>query len=75
MARTMIDLDEEALVAAQRRLGTATKVQTVNEALRRVAAAPDQGATARAVVALLASSDIGNAEVMEKAWRSTPELG
>lgn len=38
MSRTMIDLDDEAVAAAQRVLGTTTKRDTVNSALRRVAA-------------------------------------
>ncbi|MPZ27086.1 MAG: DUF2191 domain-containing protein [Micromonosporaceae bacterium] len=38
MSRTMIDLDDEAVAAAQRVLRTRTKRETVNAALRRVAA-------------------------------------
>lgn len=38
MAKTLIDLDDVALAAAQKALGTTTKVATVNEALRRAAA-------------------------------------
>lgn len=37
MAKTLVDLDEEALAAAMTALGTTTKVATVNEALRRAA--------------------------------------
>jgi Arc/MetJ family transcription regulator len=37
MARTVIDIDEAALKYAMQELGTTTKVDTVNEALRRVA--------------------------------------
>ncbi len=37
MARTLIDLDDEALKAAMAALGTTTKVATVNAALRRIA--------------------------------------
>lgn len=37
MAKTPIDIDEEALIAAQRELGTTTKKDTVNQALRLVA--------------------------------------
>ena len=39
MAKRLIDIDEEALAAAQAALGTATMKDTVNEALRR--AGPD----------------------------------
>lgn len=36
MARTVIDIDDKALVKAQKELGTKTKVETVNAALRLV---------------------------------------
>ena len=36
MSRTVIDLDDEALAAAARELGTATKRDTVNTALREI---------------------------------------
>ncbi|GGW47226.1 type II toxin-antitoxin system VapB family antitoxin [Streptomyces galilaeus] len=38
MSRTVIDLDDEALEAAAAELGTTTKRDTVNAALREVAA-------------------------------------
>lgn len=38
MARTMIDIDEEALAEAARVLGTTTKKDTVNTALREAVA-------------------------------------
>lgn len=38
MTRTLIDVDDEALAAAARALGTATKKDTINSALREVAA-------------------------------------
>lgn len=42
MARTLLDLDDEALACAAALLGTTTKVETVNRALRLVAgSAPD----------------------------------
>lgn len=72
MSRSMSRLDDEALAAAQKRLGTSTKVQTVNEALRRVATPQTQEATARAMIALLGSSEIDDRRVMEGAWRKIP---
>ncbi len=39
MAKTMVDLDEEALREAQTVLGTATKKDTINRALGEVVAA------------------------------------
>lgn len=38
MSRTVIDLDEDALEAAAQELGTSTKRDTVNTALREVVA-------------------------------------
>ncbi|MEU6200298.1 type II toxin-antitoxin system VapB family antitoxin [Streptomyces sp. NPDC047061] len=38
MSRTVIDLDDEALEAAARELGTTTKRDTINTALRKVTA-------------------------------------
>ncbi|NUQ95488.1 MAG: type II toxin-antitoxin system VapB family antitoxin [Streptomyces sp.] len=38
MSRTVIDLDDEALEAAARELGTTTKRDTINSALREVTA-------------------------------------
>jgi Arc/MetJ family transcription regulator len=35
MAKRLVDIDEEALAAAQAELGTTTMKDTVNEALRR----------------------------------------
>jgi Arc/MetJ family transcription regulator len=37
MSKTLIDIDDEALAAAARILGTTTKRDTVNTALRRLA--------------------------------------
>lgn len=36
MAKTLVDVDEEALAAAARALGTSTKRDTINAALREV---------------------------------------
>jgi Arc/MetJ family transcription regulator len=41
MAKHLVDIDENALAAAQAELGTATMKDTVNEALRRAGAARD----------------------------------
>lgn len=38
MAKHLVDIDDEALAAAQAELGTATMKDTVNEALRRTGA-------------------------------------
>jgi Arc/MetJ family transcription regulator len=67
--RTIIDIDDELLDAAQRELGTATKKDTVNEALRYVA---QRRARARAVLDdpfFLGGSDLANPKVMRGARR------
>jgi Arc/MetJ family transcription regulator len=67
--RTIIDIDDALLDAAQSELGTATKKDTVNEALRYVA---ERNARSRAVLDdpfLLGGSDLTDAEVMDGARR------
>jgi Arc/MetJ family transcription regulator len=48
MSRTVIDIDDEMLIRAQRSLGTGTKRDTVNAALE-LAAATDADRRARAL--------------------------
>jgi Arc/MetJ family transcription regulator len=67
--RTIIDVDDALLDAAQAELGTTTKKDTVNEALRYVA---ERKARARAVLDdpfLLGGSDLTDGEVMSGARR------
>lgn len=45
MSRTTIDIDDDQLAAAARELGTSSKVETVNEALRFVAERRRRAAT------------------------------
>jgi Arc/MetJ family transcription regulator len=71
MAKTPIDLDEALLAAAAVELGTETKKDTVNEALRFVA---ERRARGRAAVTgagrgLGWGEDIGDPEVMKGARR------
>ena len=68
--KTMIDLDDEALAAAARELGTTTKKDTVNAALsfvaqrrRRIEQLFDDPE------ALGLGPDIGNQEIMRQARR------
>ena len=68
MAKTLIDIDEEYLEAAQQVLGTATKKDTVNAALREVTAL----AARRSALQRLTSGRLGDLEdegVMRAAWR------
>lgn len=68
MAKTLIDVNEEDLAAAQQALNTETKKDTVNAALRAVAAL----AARRRDLQRLASGglpDLEDAEVMRAAWQ------
>lgn len=68
MAKTLIDIDEADLVAAQEALHTQTKKDTVNAALREVAAL----AARRRDLQRLTSDGLpglGDEEVMRGAWR------
>jgi Arc/MetJ family transcription regulator len=69
VAVTPIDLDEEALAAAMTELGTSTKKDTVNTALREVAA---RNSRQRAFDRLLR---LGDPESGERAWRARKNLG
>jgi Arc/MetJ family transcription regulator len=68
MAKTLIDINEEYLDAAQQALGTATKKDTVNAALREVTAL---AARRRDLERLTSGSleDLENEEVMRAAWQ------
>jgi Arc/MetJ family transcription regulator len=68
MAKTLIEINDEYLAAAQQALGTATKKDTVNTALREVAAL----AARRRDLQRLTSRDLPDLEdedVMRGAWR------
>ncbi len=67
VARTLVDIDDEALAAAAAELGTTTKVETVNRALAEIAARPRRLAFLEAL--RTADDDLGDAEVMRRAWR------
>jgi Arc/MetJ family transcription regulator len=64
MAKRLVDIDEEALAAAQAELGTTTMKDTVNEALRRA------GSTrSRAVAEALDRLSHRQLPPREDAWR------
>jgi len=68
MAKTLIDIDDEYLAAAQQALGTTTKKDTVNAALREVAAL----AARRRDLHRLTSGglpDLEDEDVMRAAWQ------
>jgi Arc/MetJ family transcription regulator len=71
MTKTLIDVDEEYLAAAQRVLHTQTKKDTVNAALREVAAL----AARRRDLQRLTSGglpDLEDEDVMRAAWQRSP---
>jgi Arc/MetJ family transcription regulator len=68
MAKTLIDVDEDYLAAAQEALHTETKKDTVNAALRAVAA---MAARRRDLERLVSGglADLADEEVMRRAWQ------
>jgi Arc/MetJ family transcription regulator len=66
-ARTLVDINEEALAAAAAELGTTTKVDTVNRALAEIAARPRRLAALERL--RTTADDLGDAEIMRGAWR------
>lgn len=68
MSKTLIDVDDDLLARSQQILGTTTKKETVNQALKelvRRAASEDFLAMARAGEL----RDVADPEVMAQAWR------
>ena len=68
MTKTLVEIDDEYLAAAQQALGTATKKDTVNAALREVAAL---AARRRDLQRLTSGSlpDLEDEDVMLAAWQ------
>jgi len=64
MAKHLIDLDEDRLIAARAELGTTTMKDTVNEALRRVSA--DRERRIAEALDVLAAADLAD---RDDAWR------
>lgn len=66
--KTLVDIDEEALAAAQLALRTSTKKDTINQSLAAVAAA---AARRRDLERLRTgdTSDLGDSEIMNSAWQ------
>lgn len=73
MTRTLIDVDDDALAQAAAVLGTSTKVDTVNEALRAVATAGGPGHAALRerfdTMADLIGDRLAETDVRTEAWR------
>lgn len=62
----LIDLDEDALVAARRRLGTSTLKDTVNAALRAVVGQDPEGRDIGKALDVLAETEFAD---RADAWR------
>lgn len=71
MSATQIDLDDDALEAAMRELGTTTKKDTVNAALREVAA---RRRRLRAFYELVEMGEQGAFDAGYEAWLSRKGL-
>lgn len=70
MARTLLDLDDDALARAASVLGTTSKVDTVNRALRMVAATADDAERRRFGELLdLLGEGLAETDVRTQAWR------
>jgi Arc/MetJ family transcription regulator len=71
MSRTLIDVDDDALARAASVLGTTTKVETVNRALRLVAQTGDRQAEQARFDELLdlLGELLAETDVRSEAWR------
>jgi len=67
MAKTLIDVDEEQLAAAQEVLKTQTKKDTVNAALRQVTALAARRRDLQRLISGL--PDLADDDVMRAAWQ------
>ncbi len=69
MAKTLVDVDDDALAAAMAEYGTTTKVETINRALRETAARRRAKADDFMATALLISDRLAECDVRALAWR------
>ncbi|EYT80938.1 MULTISPECIES: type II toxin-antitoxin system VapB family antitoxin [unclassified Streptomyces] len=70
MSRTVIDLDDEALAEAARLLGTTTKKETVNAALREIADRRRRAAAVERMRRMVAEGEIDLSLIEEPAHPS-----
>lgn len=70
MTKRLVDIDDDVLDEARRALGTTTLKDTVNESLRNtVQSARRRAITYEDIMAFAeAAKDLGDPEVMAKAW-------
>jgi Arc/MetJ family transcription regulator len=69
MAKTLIDIDEEALAAAMAEYRTTTKVETVNRALREVAARRAEAMDEFMEIVHRTAESLTEVDVDREAWR------
>jgi len=68
MTKTLIDIDDEYLAAAQQALGTVTRKDTVNAALREVTALAARRRDLHRLTSR-GSPDLEDEDVMRAAWQ------
>ena len=69
MAKTLIDIDDALLDAAREALGTSTKKDTVNTALREVVAARARSEAALKLIEWGQRNEPWDDSVRDRAWR------
>ena len=69
MAKTLVDIDDNLLEAAREVLGTSTKKDTVNAALREVLAAQERRRAAVELIMWGQRNEPWDDSVRDRAWR------
>ncbi len=72
VTKTLIDIDDDLLEAAREVLGTTTKKDTVNTALREVLAAQQRRRAVDDLIAWTAGHEPLDRDARLRAWRQSP---
>jgi Arc/MetJ family transcription regulator len=72
MAKTLVDIDDNLLEAAREVLGTSTKKDTVNAALREVLAAQERRRAAVELIMWGQRNEPWDDSVRDRAWHREP---
>ena len=72
MAKTLVDIDDALLEAAREVLGTSTKKDTVNAALREVLAAQERRRAVTALFEWTSRHEPLDRDARLRAWRQSP---
>jgi Arc/MetJ family transcription regulator len=70
MRKTVIDLDEELLARVRDILGTRTRKDTVNAAMREIAAQQARGQAVDALSKMDFLSELADPQFEDRAWRA-----